>query len=55
LNKPKLNFELLAKGQGVDAVRVEHVDQIDQAIERALREQDKHRPFLIDLVLSSDL
>jgi benzoylformate decarboxylase len=52
LDKPELRFDLLANGQGVDAVRVECAHQIGPALNRALQDD---RPFLIDLVLSSAL
>jgi benzoylformate decarboxylase len=52
LSAPSLRFDLLAEGQGVAAVRVEHPDQIVPAIERALSDD---QPFLIDLVLSDAL
>ncbi len=47
-----LRFDLLAKGQGVDAVRVERFDQIDAALNQALKDDN---PFLIDLVVSGEL
>jgi benzoylformate decarboxylase len=52
LDWPELHFDKLAKGQGVDAVRVERSEQIAPALNRALADD---RPFLIDLVLSSEL
>jgi benzoylformate decarboxylase len=52
LTKPELRFDHLALGQGVDAVRVERPEQIAPALDRALADD---RPFLIDLVLSSEL
>lgn len=52
LTRPELRFDLLAEGQGVEAARVERPEQIAPALDRALRDD---RPFLIDLVLSSEL
>jgi thiamine pyrophosphate-dependent acetolactate synthase large subunit-like protein len=52
LSPPNLRFDLMAQGQGVDAVRVERPEEISPALDRALADD---RPFLIDLVLSSDL
>jgi benzoylformate decarboxylase len=52
LTPPDLCFDKLAAGQGVDAMRVERPEQIAGALERAL---ENDQPFLIDLVLSSDL
>ncbi len=52
LKKPELRFDLLAEGLGVRAVRVERSDQTDEAIGQALRDE---QPFLIDLVLNSEL
>jgi len=49
---PDLHFAKLADGQGVDAIRVERPEQITPALDRALMDD---RPFLIDLVLSSEL
>lgn len=49
---PDLRFDLLAEAQGVSAIRVERMAQIEPALERAL--EDDH-PFLIDLVLTSEL
>jgi len=49
---PDLHFAKLAEGQGVDAIRVERPEQITPALDRALMDD---RPFLIDLVLSSEL
>ena len=49
---PDLHFAKLADGQGVDATRVERPEQITPALDRALMDD---RPFLIDLVLSSEL
>jgi thiamine pyrophosphate-dependent acetolactate synthase large subunit-like protein len=52
LTPPHLRFDRLAEGQGVNAMRVERPDQIAEALERAL---ENDQPFLIDLVLSSSL
>jgi len=52
ITDPDLHFVGLAHSMGVDGARVERPDQIQPAIERA-RADDK--PFLIDLILSSDL
>jgi benzoylformate decarboxylase len=52
LATPELRFDLLARGQGVDAVRVETPQQIAPALDRALADD---RPFLIDLVLDASL
>jgi benzoylformate decarboxylase len=49
---PDLHFAKLAEGQGVDAMRVERPEQITPALDRALMDD---RPFLIDLVLGSEL
>jgi benzoylformate decarboxylase len=51
LSYPPLRFDDLARGMGVEGVRVENPAEIAPAIERALA----HRgPFLIDLVLEGD-
>jgi benzoylformate decarboxylase len=52
LERPALRFDLLAEAQGVAAVRVERVQDIAPALDRALADD---RPFLIDLVLGSEL
>lgn len=52
LATPDLRFDRLAQGQGIDAVRVERPDEIAPALDRALADDE---PFLIDLVLSSEL
>lgn len=52
LHRNDLRFDQLAEGQGVAAVRVEKPEEIQPAIDRALADD---RPFLIDLVLSSEL
>jgi benzoylformate decarboxylase len=53
LNKPELRFDKMAEGQGVAAVRVEKPNEIGFALDRAFK--DPNEPFLIDLVLSSEL
>ena len=52
LTKPELRFDLLAQGQGVDAIRVERPEEIAPALDQALADD---RPFLIDLVLEGEL
>jgi thiamine pyrophosphate-dependent acetolactate synthase large subunit-like protein len=52
LQTPLLRFDLLADAQGVPAVRVERACEIGPALDRALGDD---RPFLIDLVLTSEL
>jgi thiamine pyrophosphate-dependent acetolactate synthase large subunit-like protein len=49
---PDIRFDQLAHAMGVEAVRVERPEQIDQAIKRALADD---KPFLIDLVISSEV
>jgi len=51
LSYPALKFADLARGMGVEAVRVEHPSEIAPAIDRALAHSG---PFLIDLVLEGD-
>jgi benzoylformate decarboxylase len=53
LDQPELRFDRIAEGQGVAAVRVERPGEIEPALDRAL--EDATEPFLIDLVLSSEL
>ncbi|MGZ9106788.1 MAG: thiamine pyrophosphate-dependent enzyme, partial [Rhodoplanes sp.] len=48
----ELRFDRLARGQGVDAIRVEHPADIAPALDRALADD---KPFLIDVVLSAEL
>ena len=48
LSYPAIRFDLLAQSMGVDAVRVEKVEEIGPAIDRMLADD---KPFLIDLVL----
>ena len=49
ITEPNIDFATIAKGLGVESVRVETPDQVGPAIDRALA----HRgPFLIDLVIS---
>jgi benzoylformate decarboxylase len=52
LAAPELRFDMLAQGQGVDAVRVERPAEIAPALDRALADD---KPFLIDLVLGAAL
>jgi benzoylformate decarboxylase len=47
LSNPELGFVDLARGFGVDAVRVEKASQVEEAVERLLSDEG---PFLIDLV-----
>jgi benzoylformate decarboxylase len=47
LSRPELGFTEIARGHGVDAVRVEKPGQIGAALDRMLADD---RPFLIDLV-----
>ncbi|MGV3558760.1 thiamine pyrophosphate-binding protein [Larkinella arboricola] len=49
LSYPAIQFDQLARAMGVDAVRVEKVEEIQPAIERMLADD---KPFLIDLVLA---
>jgi len=51
LSYPPLGFVELARGMGVQGVRVEKPDQIEAAIDRALGHKG---PFLIDLILEGD-
>ena len=50
LSYPALRFDEIAKSMGVDAVRVEKVEDIEPAIEKMLSNDS---PFLIDLKLNS--
>lgn len=52
LASPALRFDQLAEAQGVAAARVETPQDIAPALDRALADD---RPFLIDLVLGTDL
>ncbi|MBI4651635.1 thiamine pyrophosphate-binding protein [Candidatus Desantisbacteria bacterium] len=52
LSRPSIDFAALAKSMGVNAVRVEKVNQIESAINIMLSDD---RPFLIDLVLEGDI
>jgi benzoylformate decarboxylase len=51
LSKPEIRFDQIARGLGVEAVRVETPEQIAPAIKQALAHDG---PFLIDLVLEGD-
>jgi benzoylformate decarboxylase len=50
LNSPDIRFDTLAQAMGVNAVRVETIEQIGPAIQQALANDE---PFLIDLVITS--
>ena len=52
LSHPPLGFVELARGMGVDGVRVDKPEQIEAAIDRALNHKG---PFLIDLVLEGNV
>jgi benzoylformate decarboxylase len=52
LSPPTLRFDLLAKAQGVDAVRIETPQAIESALDIALQDD---RPFLIDLVINGEV
>lgn len=52
LSSPPIRFADLAKSMGVEAVRVETVEQIEPAIDRMLSDD---KPFLIDLVLEGSV
>jgi benzoylformate decarboxylase len=51
LSYPALGFVEIARGMGVEAIRIEKPDQIEDAIDRALKHPG---PFLIDLALEGD-
>ena len=51
LSFPETRFDLIAQSMGVDAVRVEAVEDIPAAITRMLADD---KPFLIDLILEGD-
>ena len=51
LSHPPLHFAEMARGMGVQGVRVENPDEVGPAIEQALAHPG---PFLIDLVLEGD-
>ena len=51
LSKPAIRFDELARGMGVQAVRVEKPSEIGAAIDQAFAHSG---PFLIDLVLEGD-
>ena len=51
LSFPPIRFDLLAQSMGVDAVRIERVEDIGPAIDRMLADD---KPFLIDLVLEGN-
>ncbi|NEU69995.1 thiamine pyrophosphate-binding protein [Spirosoma agri] len=51
LSYPAIRFDLLAQSMGVEAVRVEKLEEIGPAIDRMLSDD---KPFLIDLVLEGN-
>ncbi|MFZ4524588.1 MAG: thiamine pyrophosphate-binding protein [Chlorobium sp.] len=51
LSFPETRFDLIAQSMGVDAMRVESVEDIPAAITRMLADD---KPFLIDLILEGD-
>ncbi|SFC36042.1 thiamine pyrophosphate-binding protein [Spirosoma endophyticum] len=51
LSFPPTRFDLMAQSMGVDAVRVERIEEIGPAIDRMLADD---KPFLIDLVLEGN-
>jgi benzoylformate decarboxylase len=52
LSKPEIQFDQLARGLGVEAVRVTKLEEIAPAITKALAHNG---PFLIDLVIESNV
>ncbi len=48
----RLDYQTVAKGYGGDGVRVEHMDQVDAALEQAKRSAKAGRAFLINAILS---
>ncbi len=52
LSYPRLGFVELARGMGVEGIRVDKPEQIEAAIDRALNHKG---PFLIDLVLEGNV
>lgn len=50
LNEPAVDFVSVAKGFGIDAVRVEKPDDLKPAFERAFKEK---KPMLIDVLIDS--
>lgn len=52
LHSPVIDFAALAESMGVRAMRVDHPDQVEEAV-RAMLEHPG--PFLIDLVISSEV
>ncbi len=52
LSKPELRFVDLARGMGMEAVRIETVDQVGPAIRQALQHQG---PFLLDVAIEGDV
>ncbi|MDB5242651.1 MAG: thiamine pyrophosphate-binding protein [Spirosoma sp.] len=51
LSYPPIRFDMLAQSMGVDAVRVERLEEIGPAIDRMMADD---KPFLIDLVLEGN-
>lgn len=52
LSHPVLRFDQIANSMGVEAIRVEKVEEIEPALDKMLANDN---PFLIDLVLPRDL
>jgi thiamine pyrophosphate-dependent acetolactate synthase large subunit-like protein len=52
LRDPVIDFAMLAESMGVRALRVDHPDQVDDAV-RAMLEHPG--PFLIDLIISDQV
>ena len=52
LSKPELRFVDLARGMGMEGVRIETVDQVGPAIRQALQHQG---PFLLDVAIEGDV
>ncbi|MEM8830393.1 MAG: thiamine pyrophosphate-binding protein [Cyanobacteria bacterium P01_G01_bin.19] len=52
LSRPVIRFDELSRSMGVEAVRVETVEEIAPAIKKALEHDG---PFLIDVVIESDV
>jgi benzoylformate decarboxylase len=52
LSKPEIRFDEMARSMGVDAARVEHIEQIEPAIRQAFATPG---PFLLDVILEGDI
>ena len=52
LHSPVIDFAALAESMGVPGLRVERPEQVEEAVQRMLRHDG---PFLIDMVISSDV